>query len=336
MSTIQDVAKLAGVAPITVSRVLNNSGYASDETRSRVEAAVAELGYVPNTLARGLRSKRTQTLALVMTDITNPFFTLIARGVEDAASASGYTVIFCNTDESEQEEEKYINILIQKQVDGVLLVPACSNSKSINFMQANGIPVVLLDRSVPDTASDLIRCDSEQGAYELTRHLIELGHRNIATITGPQEVSTSQDRVAGYRRAMKEAGLEALNHVYYGSYTQASGYELARQALAHKPCPTAFFGTNNFISIGVLKALNDAGLSVPEAVSVVSFDDLPASLIVDPFLTVAAQPAYEMGSQATKLLLKRISNQLSEVRQEIILPTQMIVRRSSAPPADSS
>jgi len=332
MPTIHDVAKLAGVAPITASRVLNNSGYASKDTRVRVEAAAEALGYVPNTLARGLRSKRTQTLALVMTDITNPFFTMIARGVEDAASNSGYTVIFCNTDESEEEEEKYVYILVQKQVDGILLVPACSNPKSVKFLQSNRIPMVLLDRSIAGTGTDLIRCDSEQGGYILTRHLINLGHQHIVTLTGPREVSTSLDRVSGYERAMKEEGLDDFIQVYYGSYTQASGYELAGQALELEPRPTAIFGTNNFISIGVLKALKSAGLSVPEDVSVVGFDDLPASLVVEPVLTVAAQPAYEMGRQATELLLKRISGNIPESNQEIVLPTELIIRRSSGPP----
>jgi LacI family transcriptional regulator len=334
MPTIHDVAKLAGVSPITVSRVLNSSGYASEETRARVEAAVAELGYVPNTLARGLRSKRTNTLALVMTDITNPYFTLIARGVEDTASNSGYTVIFCNTDESEAEEEKYLNILVQKQVDGILLVPACSNSQSLKFLRSNEIPFVLIDRRVPDTRSDIVRSDSEQGAYNLTRHLIELGHRRIVTITGPQEVSTSLDRASGYQRAMQEAGLADLIEVYYGSFTQGSGYELTSQALALKPRPTAIFGGNNFISIGIFKALRDAGLTIPEDMSVVGFDDLPASLLINPILTVAAQPAYEMGSQATELLLRRIAGQLPEASQEIILPTEMIVRRSSGQPRE--
>lgn len=332
MPTIQDVAKLAGVAPITVSRVINNSGYASEETRARVEAAIAALGYIPNTLARGLRSKRTHTLALVMTDITNPFFTLIARGVEDRASHSGYTVIFCNTDESEAKEEKYINILLQKQVDGVLLVPACSNSTSVKYLQSNDIPVVLIDRKIPDTQTDLVRADSEGGAYHLTRHLIKLGHRRIAIITGPREVSTSSDRVSGYHRAMLLAGFGKFESVYYGSFTQASGYELARQAIALTSPPTAIFGANNFISIGILKALRDAGLSVPEDVTVVGFDDLPDSMVVDPILTVASQPAYEMGSQATELLLKRLSDELTETYQELILPTEMIMRRSSAPP----
>ena len=332
MPTIQDVAKLAGVAPITVSRVINNSGYTSEETRARVEAAITSLGYIPNTLARGLRSKRTHTLALVMTDITNPFFTMIARGVEDRASQSGYTVIYCNTDESEAKEEKYINILMQKQVDGILLVPACSNSASVKFLQSNHIPVVLIDRKIPDIQIDLVRADSEGGAYNLIKHLIELGHKKIATITGPREVSTSSDRVAGYQRAMLEANLEDHQSVYYGSYTQASGYDLTRQALSLTTRPTAIFGTNNFISIGVLKALRDAGLGVPEDVTVVGFDDLPDSMVVEPILTVASQPAYEMGSQATELLLKRISGELPEGSHEVILPTEMILRSSSAPP----
>jgi len=195
MPNITDVAKQAGVAPITVSRVINNSGYASDETRKRVEEAIEELGYVPNTLARGLRSKRTHTLALVMTDITNPFFTLIARGVEDAASAAGFTVIFCNTDESESEEQKYTQILAQQQVDGVLLVPACSNPDSVKFLQSKDITVVLLDRRVPGVSADLVRCDSRNGATQLIQYLIALGHTQITIITGPQHVSTSEDRV---------------------------------------------------------------------------------------------------------------------------------------------
>lgn len=331
MPTIQDVAKLAGVAPITVSRVLNNSGYASEETRARVETAVATLKYVPNTLARGLRSKHTNTLALVMTDITNPFFTLIARGVEDQASSSGYTVIYCNTDESEAEEEKYLNILVQKQVDGILLVPACSNVQSIKFLISNEIPFVLIDRTVPNTQADLVHCNSEEGAYTLVKHLIGLGHERIVAITGPKEVSTAQARVDGYQRAMKETGLEDFIQVYWGSFTQASGYELMNQALSHESHPTAIFGANNFLLIGILKALREAGLRVPADVSVVGFDDLPDSMIVDPFLTVAAQPAYQMGSQATELLLKRISSQLSETIQEIVLPTEIIIRRSTGP-----
>lgn len=333
MTTIQDVARRAGVAPITVSRVVNKSGYASEETRNRVESAIKELGYVPNTLARGLRSKRTNTLALVMTDITNPFFTMIARGVEDVASAAGLTVIFCNTDESKEKEKKYIEILTQKQIDGIVLIPACGSPDSIEFLRAKEIPVVLLDRRVPDIEIDLVRCDSTAGAYQLIKRLIELGHKDIAAITGPEGVSTSDDRVTGYRQALYEVGLKSHERIYYGSFTQDSGYSLAIQALKAQPRPTALFGANNLISIGILKSLRDADVRVPEDISVVGFDDLPISMVVDPILTVLSQPAYQMGEQAAALLLSRLRGEHSVNHQEIILPTRIIERNSISAPA---
>jgi LacI family transcriptional regulator len=331
MPTVLDVAKRAGVAPITVSRVINNSGYISQATRERVEVAVKELGYVPNTIARGLRSKRTRTLALVVTDITNPYFTLMARGVEDVAGDANYTVVYCNTDESETKEEKYANILAQRQVDGVLLVPACGNVKTIKFLLANDISVVALDRRVSEVEIDSVRSDSEEGAYRLVKLLIELGHKQIAVVTGPRDVSTSIDRVTGYRRALAEAGLIENGLIYYGDFNQHSGYEFTQQAMTHSPKPTAIFGVNNFITIGIIKALRDLMIDVPGDISVVGFDDLPESMLLAPFLTVAAQPAYEMGRTATELLLKRISGELAGEPQELILPTEIIQRGSTCP-----
>jgi LacI family transcriptional regulator len=331
MPTIHDVAKRAGVAPITVSRVINDSGYASPETRKRVEMAIAELGYVPNVLARSLRSKRTNTIALVITDITNPFFTSISRGVEDTASAAGYTTIYCNTDESEEKEKKYLHWFLQKRVDGILLVPAHNTPDSVEFIQEQGTAVVLLDRKIPCLEIDVVRCDSEAGAYSLIKLLIDRGHRHIAALGGPRGVSTVEDRITGYRRALAEASLTDYEHVYYGPFTQDSGYDLATQALAHTPPPTAIFGANNFISIGAMKALRDSGVRVPEEMAVVSFDDLPSTLVVDPFLTVAAQPAYQMGQKAAELLLNRLSGETPQECEEIILPIEIIVRRSSGP-----
>jgi LacI family transcriptional regulator len=330
MATIRDVAKWAGVAPITVSRVINNSDYVSQETRKRVEATIAELGYVPNVLARSLRSKRTSMLALVLTDITNPFWTTVARGVEDAAREAKFTVIFCNTDESEVEQDHYLRDLLQKQVDGVLLVPARSTADSVAFIQKQGTPVVVLDRRVPNARVDVVRCDSEGGAYQLTRLLLSLGHRRIAMLSGPQGVSTADDRVAGYRRALAEAGLDvSVELIQYGEFTQVSGYEMTQQVLAVTPQPSALFAGNNFIAIGALRALRDTGLEIPEDVALVGFDDLPPALLIDPFLTVAAQPAYEMGQQATELLLARLSGEAPAAYQEIVLPTEIIVRESS-------
>jgi LacI family transcriptional regulator len=331
MPTILDVAKRAGVAPITVSRVINNSGYISQATRDRVEATVKELGYVPNTLARGLRSKQTKTLALVVTDITNPYFTLMARGVEDAAGSSNYSVVYCNTDESEAKEENYANLLAQRQVDGVLLVPSCGNVKTIKFLLSNNITVVALDRRVSGVKIDSVRSDSEDGAYRLVKLLIGLGHKRIAMITGPKDVSTSVDRVAGYRQALLESDLGNDDLVYYGTFNQRSGYEFTKQAMMQSPRPTAIFGANNFIAIGIIKALRDLQINVPGDVSIVAFDDFPESMLVAPFLTFVEQPAYEMGRMATELLLKRISGELSGGYQKLVLPTAIIERGSTGP-----
>jgi len=330
MANIRDVAKRAGVAPITVSRYINNSGYCSLEARTRIKAAIAELGYIPNRLASGLRSKHTNTLALVLTDITNPFFTTIARGVEDTASDAGYTVIFCNTDESVSEEQKYLHMLLEQRVDGILLVPALSTSNSVTFIQAHNTPIVVIDRRVSGVKVDVVRCDSELGAYELTRLLLSLGHRYISILSGPIGVSTAEDRVAGCERALSEADIEDHGwQKYYGLFTQQSGYEMTLQALSNIPKPTALFAANNFIAIGALKAMQDLGVRVPEDVALVGFDDLPPALITFPFLTVAAQPAYEMGRKATRILLAKISEEATDMFQEIILPADIVVRRSS-------
>ncbi len=330
MATIRDVAKRAGVAPITVSRVINNSGYVNEKTRARVEAAIADLGYVPNVLARSLRSRRTGTLGLILTDISNPFWTTVARGVEDAASDAGFNVILCNTDESEVEQDKYLHVLVQKQVDGVLLVPARSAVEPIKFIQSQNTSVVVLDRRIPNSQTDVVRCDSEGGAYQLTRLLLSLGHRRIAMLSGPLGVSTAEDRVAGYQRALAEAGVDVdAAPVCYGEFSLQSGYDMTLQVLARTPRPSALFAGNNFIAIGALRALRDTGLRVPEDLALVGFDDLPADLVVDPFLTVAAQPAYEMGRQATELLLARLSEEAPAAYQEIVLPTEIVVRESS-------
>ena len=336
MPTVLDVAKRAGVAPITVSRVINNSGYISEETKSRVETAIKELGYVPNTLARGLRSKRTHTLALVVTDITNPYFTSMARGVEDVAGASNYTVIYCNTDESETKEEKYGNMLAQWQVDGVLFVPSCGNATTIKFLTSNGIAVVVLDRQISNVDADFVRSDSENGARQLTRLLIDLGHKRIAIVTGPENVSTAVDRVTGYKQALDEAGLSENEQVYYGSFNQQTGYDSTRLAMMQLAKPSAILAANNFILIGVVKALRELQLRVPEDISVVGFDDFPESMLVKPYFTAAVQPAYEMGRLAAELLLQRISGELSGECQTIVLPTEIVERESSGPVSNSS
>ena len=306
MNTLNDVARLAGVSSMTVSRVINNSGHIGPETRAKVNQAIVELGYMPNVLARQLRSKRTKTIALVLTDITNPFFTTIARGVEDTARAQGYAVMFCNTDESEAEEIEYVRMLIQRRVDGILLVPATDSSGSLQLLHKHGLPVVVLDRHVRSGQVDEVRTDSEAGAYLAIRHMIDLGHRRIAVLTGPADVSTSMDRVAGYRRALAEESLEPdSRYILFGEYNDASGFEMTQRILAARPRPTALFAANNFIAFGAIQALREARMDVPADMSVAVFDDLPPGRVLDPSLTVVSQPAYEIGRRAAELRLER-------------------------------
>jgi LacI family transcriptional regulator len=333
MPTIRDVAKRAGVATMTVSRVINNSGYVSDATRAKVESAIAELGYVPNMLGPSLRFNQTNTLALVLTDITNPFWTTLARGVEDAAQEKGYSVILCNTDESIQKQDQYLTMLLKRRIDGILFVPADNRPEPVQLIQKHKIGVVMLDRTVTNVDVDIVRGDSFGGAYQLAKHLVELGHEHIAILSGPKNISTSVERVAGFRQAMEEVGLDHnLKNIYWGSFSRSLGCETAEQALKTVPRPTAFLAVNNFIANGAIQTFSQAGLRVPEDVSLVSFDDIPAIINPVPFLTVAIQPAYEMGHQATQLLLARLAKEGPEDRQEIILPTKIFIRKSSAPP----
>lgn len=330
MPTIRDVAKLAGVAPITISRVINRSGYVSQKTRKRVEAAIEELGYVPNMLGPSLRFKQTMTLAMVITDITNPFWTTVTRGVEDIAQENGYSTILCNTDESEEKQEQYLQMLLRRRIDGILLVPASSSPDPIRLIQRQGIPVVVLDRQIPDVDVDIVRADSETGAYQLTQHLLSLGHRQITMLAGPKSTSTAVDRVHGYCRAMHEAGLEVRNtQVLWGTFTQESGYTMAEDALADTPRPTALVAANNFIAIGAMGAMQEQGFRVPEDVALVAVDDIPSGFTINPFLTVATQPAREMGHQATRLLLDIIKKEADRQHRHIVLPTEMIIRTSS-------
>jgi LacI family transcriptional regulator len=330
MATIQDVAAKAGVAPITVSRVLNNSGYVSKRTRQRVEIAAQELSYVPNSLASSLRSSRTNILALLLADISNPFWTTVARGVEDVANQQGYSVILCNTDETERKQGEYVALLLRKRVDGFLLVPTTAATESIQMIQRQKVPVVVLDRAIHNLAVDTVRGDNYGSAYQLAEHLLLLGHRRIAVLAGPRHISTSVERVAAVCQAMQDAEV-AIDPklVLYGEYAVASGYTMARQVLAEHP--TAIVAANNFIAVGVGKFLHESNVRVPQEISVVCFDDLPIAWASDPFLTVAVQPAYEIGQLATELLLKRIRQTDDQPPQDLRLPVPIIIRDSTGP-----
>src|SRR3712207_1595158 len=276
MATIREVAGRAGVSIITVSRVLNEIGYVSAATRERVRQAIDELNYVPNLQARSLRSGRTHTIALLITDVTNPFWTTVARGVEDKAAENNFSVILCNTDEDPGKEQRYIKISLEKRVDGVIVAPATCDSTNLRQLIAQTLPYVVIDRRLDRLDTDTVLSDNLQASYKLITYLVTLGHRRIAIITGLEGVSTADERLAGYHEALKDARIPfAPDLVRRGPFTQETGHAWTLDLLKSPDRPTAIFACNNFIAFGSLLALGQRGLSVPQHMELVAFDELP-------------------------------------------------------------
>ncbi len=282
MPTLQDVAKRAGVSTMTVSRVVNGSPLVSPELRLRVEKSLAETGYLPNMLARGLRSKRTDTISLLLSDMTNPFFTSLAAGVEAAARERSVTMILANSDEHEDEELRLLRILLQRKVDGLLLVPAGAGTAAIQLCRGQGVHLVQIDRRPERPEVDVVRADSEAGSLDLGRLLVTLGHRRMAILSGAPTVPTAVDRVAGFRRAVVDEHGLPEPEIFHGAYTVESGHDNAIKAMRVDPRPTALFAANNFIAIGAQHALRELGLRVPQDVAIVAFDDLPEAIDLIP------------------------------------------------------
>jgi len=329
LPTISDVAKRAGVSPVTVSRVINNAGNVSAATRGKVECAIQELGYVPSVMARSLRSKRTHTLALMVSDITNPFWTTVARGVEDAARSRGYSVFLCNTDENPVKQQRYLDVLVGQRVDGVVIAPYDSDNRNLSRLRERDIPTVIVDRRVDGWDVDSVYGDSLSGAKAVVQHLINLDHRRIAMLSGPMNTSTAEDRLAGYRVALAEAGIPPDPRlVRQGEYRITSGEELTHQMLDEGLDPSAIFAANNAIAMGVIQALVTRGLRIPQDIALVCFDDLPYVSLLFPFLTVVVQPAYDMGVNAAQLLLSRLDSEVSLQPRHVVLPTRLVVRHS--------
>lgn len=331
-ATIQEVAARAGVSAMTVSRVLNSPELVAAATRLRVERAIEELGYIPNALASGLLRGRTRTIALIVSDISNPFFTIVLRGVEDMAQRNGYTVIIGNSDESPEKERQYVNALVSKRIDGLLIAPASTMSrKTLEFLARRHNPFVLIDREIEGISADVVMGDSVGGARQLTEHLIRLGHRRIALVNGQHDVPTARDRQRGYEDALRAYGIAVLPAlVKECSYRRDGAKDGVRQllALADDQRPTAIVAANNFIGIGVIEALREAALRVPDDIAVVCFDDIELASALDPFLTVAAQPARAFGTIGAQFLFERIDHTADSQPRKVILTPELIIRRS--------
>jgi LacI family transcriptional regulator len=328
--TIKDVARRAGVSPMTVSRVINSSPSVSSTTRARVEDAIAELGYIPSRLARGLSAQRTGTLALIVPDVANPFFTLIVRGSEDVARRAGYRLLLCDTRADLDVEREVIDELIAHRVEGILIAPVSDRSREhLRRLAHFGVPYVLVDRTIPGVDADTVLGDSAGGAQQLVEHLIALGHRRIAMITESDAVSTARDRRRGYEAALAGAGLEldpAL--LVEGTVDPGGGREGMRLLLELETPPTAVFTVNNLVALGAIEAVRETGREVPDDVALVCFDDIDYASRLHPFLTVMEQPAETFGTLGTQLLLERIEGRAPDRRRTVVLPAQFVVRRS--------
>lgn len=330
VNTLRDVAREAKVSVSTASRYVRQDGYVSPQAGHRISAAMRQLGYRPNGVARSLRHKRTSTLALVVPEIENPFFTTVSRGVEDVANAAGYAVIFCNTDENEEKQARYLHALLERKIDGLLVVPCGAGAGEQCRMLANaGEPFVFIDREVAGIAADAVVGDNEDGACRLMRHLLTLGHRRIGLVGGNPRDSVSWQRRAGYTAALVDAGITVDPVlVCEADWSMESGWHCTRDLLGLEQPPTALFCTNNLLAVGALMALREAGARVPEDVALVCFEDIELASLLDPWLTVAVQPALEMGVRAATLLLARLAGQAAPPPVREVLPVQLIVRRS--------
>ncbi len=330
MATMKEVAEEAGVSVTTVSHVINNTRYVSPELTQKVNQAIEKLDYHPNPLGRGLRKGESNTIALLVSDIANPFFPKVARGVEDCARENEYNLILCNTDEDPSEEKLYLSLLKAKQMDGFIVAPTVNGIEYLNTL-VEEVPLVLIDRKIDEVETDQIFSDNFGGAYQAVKHLIDLGHENIGIILEITEIRSFADRLAGYKKALRENELKIKEGYIKQSGLELEGaYQVTKALLEDRPEITAIFSTNNLVTRGVLHCFKDMGVKCPDDVALVGFDDPDWAASFNPSITSVAQKPYEMGYKATEMLIKRINRQEAKPKPQFVqLETIIKVREST-------
>lgn len=334
MATIQEVARRARVSPATVSRVLNGNQSVHPDLVARVREAVAGLSYQPNSMARNLRRSESTLWAVIVSDVSNPFFTSMVRGVEDIAQNLGYSVVLCNSDENPVKEAGYVAAAIAGRMAGVMISPASTSQTDVSGLISLGIPVVAVDRRLDSAAVDTVVVDNEQAARLATGHLLDMGYGRIACITGPRQAMTASARLAGYTAALGERDIEVLPElIRHADFRQAGGYSAMTSLLA-EAAPDAVFITNNLMTIGAIECLFDHRIEIPREMGVVGFDEPPWANLIRPSLSTVAQPMYQMGRTAGELLAARRSpDDSGQAPETIVLEASLNVRDSSTPRA---
>jgi LacI family transcriptional regulator len=330
--TSHDVAAKAGVSVATVSRVLNNSPHVSPTVRRKVLRVVKTLNFQPNRTAQRLRAKQSKVIGLIISDIQNPFFTSVVRGIEDIAYANGYSLVLCNSDEDPAKEKLYIAVMRAEAVAGVILASTSESNPLVIELLDHQIPVIAIDRHIKNRKIDSALVANTQGAYAAVSHLIDLGHRCIGFIGLPLTRTPGKERFVGYQNALREHGSSVSRQlVRIANAKQQGGHDAALELLKYQPNITALFVANNLMTLGALDAIRERGLKIPDNISIVGFDDMPWAALLQPPLTVVAQPTYELGQKAAELLLERLKNPTKPV-SNVQLNTTLIVRGSSGRP----
>lgn len=332
MTTIVEIAERARVSIATVSNVIRETKRVSPALQERVQAAIRDLNYFPNEIARSLKVKQTRMLGMVLPDITNPFFPEVIRGAEDAAFERGYFLVTANTDEQIGRERRIVSALRSYRVDGILLASAPGkDTRHIRNTMEAGVSIVCLDRTVYDIKTDAVLLDNVRGGQECVRHLIQAGHRRIAIITGSLKLQTGRERLRGYQAALREADIEVNEGlVLEGDFREESGYRLGKELLSRRVKPTAIFVCNGIMTVGVLKAFEERGIRCPQDIALATFDDLVVDRSFHPHLTAVVQPSYEIGARAVSILMDRIEGKLLTKEPVVvrIAPT-LVVREST-------
>lgn len=327
--TLKDVAESARVSQATVSRVLNDNPTVNAELRTRVQETIRKLGYQPNHAARRLRAQSSNVIGLIISDIQNPYFISIIRGIEDAAYVQQMNIILCNSDEDPAKQEMYLKVMQAEHVAGLIYVPAPNpKGKVIHTLLEAGTPIILLDRVLDEVALDIVKVDNTQGAYDAVKHLLDLGYRRIATIMSSPDLTTGKERFQGYCDALKDYGIPVdQSLIKIADSRSEGGYQMTNELLSLPQRPDALFVGNNLMTLGALRALHELNIDIPGEVALVGFDDMPWSGDLRPPLTAVSQPTYELGQEAVRLLRRRMSQPDADF-QTITLQTQLIVRES--------
>lgn len=328
--TIYDVAREANVSIATVSKVINNTGRIGEKTKRKVEEVMKRLDYQPNMMASALMGKQTKTIGLLIPDLANPFFSELARSIEDRAHEFGYNLVICSTDYLPEKENKYLNLLKRKNVDGFILASGFENLEKVEEMVKEQVPVAIVARDFPMFSINTVALDDFMGGYLAASHLMKLGHQKIAVIA--RDVWSNRERLRGFKQALEEKNIEFMGNFEYidGPSHVDPGKKMALNYLTGDDVPTAIFACNDLLATGAIQAVKELGKSVPDDVSIMGFDNTLIATIVEPPLTTIAQPIQNMGKEVLDLIVSMINGEKKEVMRLTLLPS-LVERNSTAP-----